>query len=85
MVILLLMWLVMDGSRRAPRRPGHRVPDGVPPAGSLDEFYESPAGVVEHWKQAVETWQDLPAFMDWSAKGKKVVTLHSGAVVQALW
>ena len=30
----------------------------------LDEFYESPAGVVEHWRQAVETWQDLPAFMD---------------------
>jgi len=26
MVILLLMWLVMDGSRRAPRRPGRRVP-----------------------------------------------------------
>jgi hypothetical protein len=51
----------------------------------LDEFYESPAGVVEHWKQAVETWQDLPAFMDWTAKGKKVVTLHSGTVVQALW
>jgi hypothetical protein len=50
----------------------------------LDEFYESPAGVVEHWKQAVETWQDLPAFMDWSAKGK-VATLHSGTVVQALW
>jgi hypothetical protein len=51
----------------------------------LDEFYESPAGVVEHWKQAVETWQDLPAFMTWTAKGKKVVTLHSGTVVQALW
>ena len=29
----------------------------------LDEFYESPVGVVEHWRQAVETWQDLPAFM----------------------
>src|SRR5262249_19319948 len=51
----------------------------------LDEFYESPAGVVEHWRQAVETWQDLPAFMAWTAKGKKVVTLHSGTVVQALW
>ena len=42
------------------------------------------AGVVEHWKQAVETWQDLPAFMDWSSKGK-VGTLHSGTVVQGLW
>jgi len=26
MIILFLMWPVMDGSRRAPRRPGHRVP-----------------------------------------------------------
>jgi hypothetical protein len=51
----------------------------------LDEFYESPAGVVEHWRLAVETWQDLSAFMDWSARAKKVVTLHSGTLVQALW
>jgi hypothetical protein len=51
----------------------------------LDEFYESPAGVVEHWKQAVETWQDLGAFMDWSNKAKKVSTQHSGTLIQALW
>jgi hypothetical protein len=50
----------------------------------LSEVYETPAGVAEHWKQAVETWQDLPAFMDWSAK-VKVGTLHSGTVVQGLW
>ena len=50
----------------------------------LNEVYESPAGVAEHWKQAVETWQDLPAFMDWSTKGK-ISTLHSGTVVQAHW
>ena len=46
----------------------------------LNEVYESPAGVAEHWKQAVETWQDLPAFMD-----HKVSTLHSETVVQAHW
>jgi len=51
----------------------------------LDEFYESPAGVVEHWRLAGDTWQDLPAFMDWTSKAKKVVTLHSGTVVQGLW
>jgi hypothetical protein len=50
----------------------------------LSEVYESPAGVNEHWRQAIETWQDLPAFMDWSSKGN-VRTLHSGTVVQALW
>ena len=50
----------------------------------LTEVYESPVGVAEHWQQAVETWQDLPAIMDWSSKGE-VRTLHSGTVVQALW
>jgi len=51
----------------------------------LDEFYESPAGVVEHWRLAREGWEDLPAFMDWTGKAKKVVTLHSGTTVQGLW
>jgi len=50
----------------------------------LTEVYESPAGVAEHWKQAVESWQNLPAFMDWSTKGK-IGTLHTGEVVHALW
>lgn len=26
----------------------------------LSEVYETPAGVAEHWKQAVASWQDLP-------------------------
>jgi hypothetical protein len=50
----------------------------------LSEVYESPAGVGQHWKQAVETWQDLSAILDWSSKGT-VATLHSGTVVQGLW
>lgn len=50
----------------------------------LDEFYESPAGVVEHWRLAGENWQDLDAFMKWSAK-TKVSTMHNGTLVQALW
>jgi hypothetical protein len=50
----------------------------------LSEVYETPAGVAEHWKQAAASWEDLPAFMDWSAK-VDVGTLHSGTVVQGLW
>ncbi len=50
----------------------------------LDEVYESPAGVAEHWKQATETWGDLGALAEWSGKGT-VATLHSGTLVQALW
>jgi hypothetical protein len=49
----------------------------------LNEIYESSAGVDNHWKQAIETWQDLPAFMHWS-RGK-ATTLHNGTVVQSLW
>ncbi len=50
----------------------------------LDEYYESPAGVPRHWQDAMDNWQDLNAIVEWSAKGT-VATLHSGAVVQALW
>ena len=63
-------------------------PDSAPTGDTvfvLDEFYASPAGVVEHWRLARETWHDLPAFMDWTGKAKKVVTLHCGTVVQGLW
>lgn len=50
----------------------------------LSEIYETPAGVPEHWRLAIQDWEDLPAFMDWSAKAK-VQTLHDGSVIQALW
>jgi hypothetical protein len=42
------------------------------------------AGVDEHWKQAVETWQDLEKWMEWSARCN-VSTLHNGTIVQARW
>ena len=50
----------------------------------LDEVYESPAGIAEHWKQAAETWKDLAAILKWGEKGE-VATLHNGTIVQALW
>lgn len=50
----------------------------------LSEVYESPAGVANHWKQAAETWQDLPAFLEFCDKNR-VATLHSGTVEHALW
>ena len=71
---------------RGPELENPMDPDSAPTGNTifvLNEIYESPAGVVEHWRLAVESWQDFPAFMDWG-KGK-VATLHSGTVVQALW
>jgi hypothetical protein len=49
----------------------------------LNEIYETPAGVANHWKLAMDSWPDLPAFMVWS-KGR-ASTLHNGTVVHALW
>ena len=49
----------------------------------LHEIYETPAGVPNHWKLAMESWEDLPAFMVWS-KGR-ATTLHSGTIVHSLW
>lgn len=50
----------------------------------LDEFYESSAGIANHWQDAMANWSDLPAIMAWAAKGS-VVTLHDGKATQALW
>jgi hypothetical protein len=50
----------------------------------LDEVYESPAGVVRHWQDAIDNWEDVGAIMEWTAKAT-VSTLHSGTHVQALW
>ena len=63
-------------------------PDSAPTGDTvfvLDEFYASPAGVDEHWRLARDNWKDLPAFLDRTSKAKKVVTMHSGTVVQGLW
>jgi hypothetical protein len=51
---------------------------------TLYEVYQTPAGVAEHWRQAAESWPDLPAFLDWSRRNR-VSTLHDGVVVQSLW
>jgi hypothetical protein len=50
----------------------------------LTEIYQGPAGVPEHWRQAGASWEDFPAFLDWS-KRNTVTTLHDGVVVQSLW
>ena len=51
----------------------------------LDEYYETPAGITRHWQEAMQTWaDDLGAVMQAGSRAI-VSTLHSGAVVQALW
>ncbi len=50
----------------------------------IDEYYESAAGIANHWKLAMDSWPDLPGLMAWGSKAT-VTTLHNGTAVQALW
>ena len=50
----------------------------------LDEIYESPAGIADHWQQAMSNWGDFQAFIAW-AQRCEVSAQHSGTVVNSLW
>lgn len=50
----------------------------------LDEIYESPAGIADHWQQAMSSWEDFEAFMAW-AQRCEASAQHSGSVVNSLW
>lgn len=50
----------------------------------LDEIYESPAGIADHWQQAMANWEDFQAFVAWIQKGEAMAQ-HSGTVVNSLW
>ena len=49
----------------------------------IDEYYESPAGIANHWQQT-SNWPEFPVAVAWMAKAT-IVTLHNGFVVQGLW
>ncbi len=49
----------------------------------IDEYYESGAGIANHWQETAN-WEDFGVASEWMAKAT-TVTLHDGAVVQALW
>ena len=51
----------------------------------LNEYYESPAGIAQHWEAAMEKWaDDLGAVMQASTRAT-VSTQHRGTVINALW
>jgi len=50
----------------------------------LDEIYESPAGIADHWQQAMSSWDDFKAFVAWAQKCD-VSAQHSGIIVNSLW
>jgi hypothetical protein len=50
----------------------------------LNEFYESPVGVADHFEQASSTFQDFPALTKWLGKCK-VTAVPAAPVFNSLW
>lgn len=50
----------------------------------LNEIYESPAGIEDHWQQSQKTWKDFSAMVD-ILSASNVQTLHGGVISQSLW
>jgi hypothetical protein len=50
----------------------------------LNEIYESPDGIADHWQQAQESWDDFGAIVEILASCD-TQTLHSGEVAASLW
>jgi hypothetical protein len=50
----------------------------------LDEIYESPDGIADHWQQAQASWSDFGAMVDMlSSCGTQ--SLHAGEIAASLW
>ena len=50
----------------------------------LNEIYETPAGVENHWNQAQESWSDFGRMVEIVASCNPV-TLHAGSIAESLW
>jgi hypothetical protein len=50
----------------------------------LTEIYETPAGVTDHFQQAMSSWPDFPALGQWLAKCK-VTGVAAAPIVNSLW
>jgi hypothetical protein len=50
----------------------------------LNEIYESPDGIADHWQQAQASWSDFGAMVDLIG-GCSPQTLHAGEIAASLW
>ncbi|CAN5240604.1 hypothetical protein BH23GEM2_BH23GEM2_19150 [soil metagenome] len=50
----------------------------------LTEAYETEAGVVDHFEQAMSSWQDFPALGKWLEKCK-VTGVAAAPIINSLW
>jgi hypothetical protein len=50
----------------------------------INEIYESPAGIDDHWGQAQKSWNDFGSMVEMIGSCNPQ-TLHAGSVAQSLW
>jgi hypothetical protein len=50
----------------------------------LNEIYESPAGIDDHWAQAQKSWSDFGEMVEMIGSCNPQ-TLHAGSIAQSLW
>ena len=50
----------------------------------LDEIYESPDGIADHWQQAQASWDDFGALVE-TITACSPQSLHNGQVAASLW
>jgi len=50
----------------------------------LNEIYESPAGIEDHWQQAQKSYRDFSAMVA-IIGASNPQTLHGGVISQSLW
>jgi hypothetical protein len=50
----------------------------------LDEFYESDAGLSNHFAEAQASWQDFAVFRQWLGK-RTLTAVPAAAVINSLW
>ncbi|HZS61307.1 MAG TPA: hypothetical protein VFA43_18665 [Gemmatimonadaceae bacterium] len=50
----------------------------------LNEIYESPEGIADHWQQAQASWDDFPSLVEVVSRSSPQ-SLHAGTVASSLW
>lgn len=77
--------LIYDLSK-APEMENPMDPESDPTGNThfiLNEVYESPAGLQDHWQQA-ESWEDFEALKEWMGKGSFLL-VNGAQIVHSLW
>jgi hypothetical protein len=50
----------------------------------LNEIYESPEGIADHWQQSQKSWRDFAAMVAILSAANTQV-MHGGVISQSLW